>query len=124
MAAADLAVVASGTATLECALLECPMVVVYRVARLTYAIARMLVRGVRHIAMPNIVAGREIVPELIQDQADAPHIAATARAVLETPGRRDAMVADLRAVRAQLGRGGAAARAADIAVEMLSRAHA
>ena len=124
MAAADLAIVASGTATLECALLECPMVVVYRVARLTYALARMLVRGVRHIAMPNIVAGREIVPELIQDQADARTIAATARAILDAPGRRAAMAADLRAVRAQLGRGGAAARAADIAVEMLSRAPA
>ena len=120
MAAADLAIVASGTATLECALLECPMVVVYRMAPLTYAIARMLVRGVQHIAMPNIVAGREIVPELIQHEADAPHMAATARAILETPGRRAAMVADLRAVRAQLGRGGAAARAADIAVEMLA----
>jgi lipid-A-disaccharide synthase len=120
MAAADLAIVASGTATLECALLECPMVVVYRMAPLTYAIARMLVRGVRHIAMPNIVAEREIVPELIQHEADAPHIAATVRSILETPGRRAAMVADLRAVRAQLGRGGAAARAADIAAEMLA----
>src|SRR4029079_7905522 len=78
MAAADLAIVASGTATLECALLECPMVVVYRMARLTYAIASVRVRGVRHIAMPNIVAGREIVPELIQDRADAQRIAATA----------------------------------------------
>ena len=124
VAAGDLALVSSGTATLECALLECPMVVVYRMAGLTYAIARMLVRGVRHIAMPNIVAGREIVPELIQDEADAPHIAATVRDVLETPGRRAAMIADLRAVRAQLGRGGAANRAADIAVEMLNRGHA
>src|SRR5262249_47735757 len=66
MAAADLALAASGTATLECALLECPMVVVYRVAGLTYAVARLLVRGVRHIAMPNIIAGRPIVPELLQ----------------------------------------------------------
>jgi lipid-A-disaccharide synthase len=124
MAAADLALVASGTATLECALLECPMVVVYRVAPVTYAIARLLIRGVRHIAMPNIVAGREIVPELIQEEAVAPRIAATARAILEAPGRRAAMLTDLRAVRAQLGRGGAAARAADIAVEMLTEARA
>jgi len=121
MAAADLALVASGTATLECALLECPMIVVYRVARITYAVARLLVRGVRHIAMPNIVAGREIVPELLQGGASAAAIAAQARGVLETPGRRAAMIDDLRAVRSQLGRGGAAARAADIAVEMLER---
>jgi lipid-A-disaccharide synthase len=119
MAAAELALVASGTATLECALLECPMIVVYRVARLTYALARLLVRGVEHIAMPNIVAGRSIVPELLQGAASGPTIAAAARKVLETPGRREAMIAELRAVRTRLGRGGAAARAADIAAEML-----
>ena len=122
MAAADLALVASGTATLECALLECPMVVIYRVARLTYAVGRLLVRGVRHIAMPNIVAGREIVPELLQDEATGAGIAARAGDILETPQRREAMIGDLRAVRSQLGRGGAAARAADIAAEMLAQA--
>jgi lipid-A-disaccharide synthase len=97
------------------------MVIVYRVARLTYGVARMLVRGVQHIGMPNIVGGREIVPELLQNDVNGPAIAARARDILETPGRRDAMVADLRAVRAQLGRGGAASRAADIAAEMLER---
>jgi lipid-A-disaccharide synthase len=121
MAAAELAIVASGTATLECALLECPMVVVYRLARLTYALGRLLIHGVRHIAMPNIVADREIVPELLQGAATGPSIAAAARQILETPGRRAAMIEDLRAVRTRLGRGGAAARAADIAAEMLAR---
>jgi lipid-A-disaccharide synthase len=120
MAAAELAIVTSGTATLECALLECPMVVVYRLARLTYALGRLLIHGVRHIAMPNIVAGREIVPELLQGAASGPAIAAAAREILETPGRRAAMIEDLRAVRTRLGRGGAAARAADIAAEMLA----
>jgi len=119
VAAADIALVTSGTATLECALLECPMVIVYRTAALTYAVGRILIRGVEHIGMPNIVAGREIVPELLQGQATSTRIAATARAILETPGRRAAMLADLRSVRARLGRGGAAARAADIAAEML-----
>jgi lipid-A-disaccharide synthase len=120
MAAAELALVASGTATLECALLECPMVVVYRMARLTYALARLLVRGVQHIAMPNIVAGRAIVPELVQGAATGPAIAAAAREILDAPGRRATMVEELRAVRARLGRGGAAERAADIAGEMLA----
>ncbi len=119
VAAADVALVTSGTATLECALLECPMVIVYRTAALTYAVGRLLIRGVEHIGMPNIVAGREIVPELLQGQATGARIAAAARDILETPGRRAAMVADLRSVRARLGRGGAAARAADIAAEML-----
>jgi lipid-A-disaccharide synthase len=120
MAAADPAIVTSGTATLERALPECPMVVVYRLARLTYALGRLLIHGVRHFAMPNIVAGREIVPELLQGAATGPAIAAAAREILETPGRRAAMIEDLRAVRTRLGRGGAAARAADIAAEMLA----
>ncbi len=124
MDAADLALVASGTATLECALLECPMVVAYRVARLTYAVGRLLVRGVQHIAMPNIIAGREIVPELLQDDATGPAIAARAEEILDDAGRRATMIGDLRAVRGQLGRGGAAARAADIAAEMLEQGRA
>lgn len=119
MAAADLALVKSGTATLECALLECPMVVVYRLARFTYVVGRLLVRGVRHIAMPNIIAGREIVPELIQGAATGPAIAAAAREILDRPTRRAEVVAALRDVRARLGRGGAAERAATIAAEML-----
>jgi lipid-A-disaccharide synthase len=122
MAAADLALAASGTATLECALLECPMVVVYRVAGLTYAVGWLLVRGVRHIAMPNIIAGRTIVPELLQGAATAERIAAEATDILETPGRRETMRSELRALRGRLGGGGAAARAADIAVEMLAGA--
>jgi lipid-A-disaccharide synthase len=119
MAAADVAIVASGTATLECALLECPMVIVYRVARLTYAIGRLLIRGVRHIGLPNIVAGRTIVPELLQGAARGPEIAAAVRGILDTPGRYATVVTELREVRARLGRGGAAARAAAIAVEMM-----
>jgi lipid-A-disaccharide synthase len=119
MAAADVALAASGTATLECALLECPMVVVYRMAGLTYVVGRLLIRGVQHIAMPNIIAGRSVVPELIQGAATGERIAGAAADILETPGRRDAMQAELRALRSRLGGGGAAARAADIAVEML-----
>ena len=66
VAASELALAASGTATLETALLGCPMVVAYKMSPLTYALARMLVRGVDYIAMPNILAGREVVPELIR----------------------------------------------------------
>jgi len=119
MAAADLALVASGTATLECALLETPMVIVYRVSKLTAAIARLLVRGVSHVGMPNIVAGREVVPELLQGKATARGIAAAARTLLGDGARLERVVADLRNVRAQLGGGGAARRAAGIAAEML-----
>jgi lipid-A-disaccharide synthase len=119
MAAADLALVASGTATLECALLETPMVIVYRVSKLTAAVARVLVRGVRHVGMPNVIAGREVVPELLQGKATARGIAAAARTLLGDTHRLERVVGDLQSVRAQLGGGGAARRAAGIAAEML-----
>lgn len=119
VAASDLALVSSGTATLECALLECPMVVVYRLAPVTWIIARLLVRGVRCVAMPNIVAGQEIVPELLQGQATGERIAVAAQAILRDPTKRAVMVEGLRGVRRRLGRGGAAGRAAAIAYEML-----
>jgi lipid-A-disaccharide synthase len=117
--AADLALVSSGTATLECALLECPMVIVYRLGRISWALARLLVHGVRWVGMPNIIAGREVAPELLQGRATGPAIAAAARAILVDPARRAAMAADLREVRGRLGRGGAAGRAAAMAIEML-----
>src|SRR2546426_281419 len=119
IAAADLALVTSGTATLECALLECPMVIVYRVSPLTAFVARLLVRGVRHIGMPNIVAGHEVVPELLQGRVTGPGIAAAARGILESPARRAEIVGELRDVRRRLGRGGAAGRAATMAAELL-----
>ena len=120
IAAADLALVSSGTATLECALLETPMVIVYRLGRLTAALARLLVRGVRYLGMPNIVAGGEVVPELLQGAATGPRIAAAAGAILEDPAAHAAIVERLREVRRRLGRGGAAGRAAAIAFEMLA----
>jgi lipid-A-disaccharide synthase len=119
IAAADLALVSSGTATLECALIECPMVIVYHLAPLTYALGRVLVRGVSYIGMPNIVAGREVVPELLQGRATPENIATAARSILDDPARHAATVNDLRDVRRRLGRGGAAGRAAAIAFEML-----
>src|SRR2546428_2197055 len=108
IAAADLALVTSGTATLACALLECPMVIVYRLSPLTGLLARLLIRGVRHIGMPNIVAVHEVVPELLQGRATGPCITAEARAILERPAPRAAIVDELREVRRRLGRGGAA----------------
>jgi lipid-A-disaccharide synthase len=119
VAAADLALVSSGTATLECALLERPMVIVYRLGPLSYGLGRLLVRGVDWIGMPNIVAGREIVPELLQRRANGPAIAAAARAILTDPARHARIVEDLREVRRRLGRGGAARRAAAIVLEVL-----
>lgn len=119
MAAADVALVTSGTATLECALLECPMVIGYRLSPVTVLLGRALIRGVEHIGMPNIVAGRRIVPELIQGEVTGWGVAAAARSLLADEGRRAAVLRDLRTVRERLGGGGAAARVADLAVHLV-----
>lgn len=112
MAGADLVLVASGTATLEAACFGVPMVVLYKLSRVSYTLARRLVRGVSHISLPNIIAGREIVPEFIQDRATPQAIAGAALAILEDDIARAAQRAALLEVRARLGEAGATVRAA------------
>jgi lipid-A-disaccharide synthase len=121
IAAADLALVKSGTATLECALLGCPMVIAYRLSPLTAAIGRLLVRGVDHIGLPNIVVGRAVVPELIQGEVTGARLAEVAWPLLVDPSRRQEVVSGLRDVRERLGSGGAAERAAVMAAEMMEQ---
>jgi lipid-A-disaccharide synthase len=116
--AADLALVASGTATLETALLERPMVIVYRLAPLTYALARLIVR-VPFIGMPNLIAERRVVPELIQHEVTPARIAAAARQLLEDPQAYRLVQDGLREVRRRLGPSGAAERTAEIILDML-----
>lgn len=119
VAASEIALTASGTATLETALLGCPMVVVYKMSPVTYALARMLVRGVDFIAMPNILAGREIVPELIQGRVNCRNLVRAAENLMVEPLRTETRNA-LLALRDRLGEPGAAARVAAIAVEMMA----
>lgn len=107
----DLAICSSGTATLENALLGVPMVVVYKLSWPTYAIARALV-NVKHIAMANLLAGRTVVPELIQRDATAERVAAEAAALLDAPEKSTAVRDELLKVRLSLGQPGAADRAA------------
>jgi lipid-A-disaccharide synthase len=118
VAASELALAASGTATLEAALLGCPMVVAYKASPLTWGIAWMLVRGVNHLAMPNILAGREIVPELLQNRVNGRNLVRAAENLMVEPLRTETREA-LLAVRARLGEPGAAARVAAIALEMM-----
>lgn len=117
--ASDVAIVASGTATLETALLERPMVIVYRTAPLTYALARRLV-SVPFIGMPNLIAGRAVVPELIQDAATADRMTNEVARFLDDPAYAEATRRTLGEIRHALGGGGAAERAAAIAAEMLA----
>jgi lipid-A-disaccharide synthase len=117
MAHAAVAVVASGTATVEAALSETPMVVVYRVGRLTYALGRPFVR-LPFFSMVNLIAGRRLVPELIQDRMTADAIRAEIEALLE-PGAAEEMKRGLREVKAKLGGKGASARAAEAVLAFL-----
>jgi lipid-A-disaccharide synthase len=117
--ASDLALVASGTATLETALLGCPMVIAYKVSAATYAVARMLVTGVNFIGMPNILAGAEIVPELIQSEVTGKRLASAAASLLRQPLRGRTIDA-LNNIRGQLGAPGAAARVAAMALAMMA----
>lgn len=108
-----LALVASGTATVETALLGTPMVVVYRVSPLTYALGRPLLR-VSRFAMVNLIADRDVVPELIQGDFTPERVAHEALTLLESPQRMAHMRADLAQVRQALGTPGASARAAAV----------
>jgi lipid-A-disaccharide synthase len=118
IAASDLILVASGTATLEAAIIGTPMVIVYRLAFISWLLGRLLIR-VPYIGMANLVAGEPIAPELIQFQATPERIADEARRLLESPERRRWMQQRLREVRNRLGPPGAAARAAEAVLEML-----
>jgi lipid-A-disaccharide synthase len=118
LAAADCAIVASGTATVEAALLGTPMVVIYRVSPVTALILRRMVRT-PHFGMVNLIAGKQVVPELIQDAFSPAALEREVRALLESNSRREEMKAALAGVRAKLGPGGAIERAADIFARML-----
>ncbi|HMO51303.1 MAG TPA: lipid-A-disaccharide synthase [Kiritimatiellia bacterium] len=113
--------VASGTATLETALMECPMVVVYKTARLTYEVGKRLVR-VPHLGMVNLLAGKELCPELIQDAVTAERLVNALRPLIRETPERAAMVEGLRAVKALLGSGGAAERVAEVVAGELDNA--
>jgi lipid-A-disaccharide synthase len=116
--AAELALVASGTATVETALLGTPMVVVYRLSPLSYALGRPFVR-LPHFAMVNLVAGRRIVPELIQRDFTPERVEKEALLLLENPEKADTMRTQFREVRRLLGEPGASGRAAWAVLETL-----
>lgn len=110
---AEVVLLSSGTGTLEAALLGVPMVVCYRVARLTYQVARCVIRT-RYIAMPNILLQEEVVPELIQDSVSPEHFIEHALGILENDSRRRRIRARLGQVRPMLGQSGVLDRAAEV----------
>lgn len=114
----DVAITASGTATVQSALHGRPMVVVYRLSPLSYRLARRFVH-VDHVAMVNLIAGRRIVPELIQYDCTPTNIAAETIALLTNPDRADEMRRGLAEVRTKLGAPGASGRAAEAVLDLI-----
>jgi lipid-A-disaccharide synthase len=120
IAGSHLALCASGTATLETALLGTPMLIGYRLSRWTYALARHLVR-VPHVGLVNLVLGRRAVPELIQAELTSERVAGRALELLGSRREIERMRADLAEVRPALGQPGASERAAEAVAEVLER---
>lgn len=111
--ASNAAVITSGTATLEAAILGTPQVMVYRLSSMSYSIAKRLVR-LDHVALPNIIAGKEIVKELLQDEVTATGIADAVRLLFQDPEAVARMKADYEEVVRRLGSCGAVERAARV----------
>jgi lipid-A-disaccharide synthase len=118
LAAADCAIVASGTATIEAALLGTPMVVIYRVSPVSAFLLGRMIRT-PFFSMVNLIAGKGVVRELIQDDFTPETVESEVRRLLDSSSARDEMKASLAEVRATLGPGGAMERAADIFAQML-----
>lgn len=117
VADSDIAVVACGTATLETALLGTPMVAVYKLNQSTYVVTKMLVK-IPFAALPNIIAGKQVVPELLQGDATDARIASEVVALWKNPAAREAMRAEYEAIRQRLGGPGAVQRAAEAVLEV------
>lgn len=116
--ACDLAIVASGTATLETAILNKPMIIIYRVSLLTWILAKMFIK-IPHIGLVNVVAGKKIVPELIQFNATPKKISLAALKLLHNKKEQEKMHAQLYALKNSLGIPGAYNRTAQEIIRFL-----
>lgn len=114
----DVAFIASGTATLEASIMRTPMVIVYKVSPVSYILGKFLIH-VRNVGLVNLVADKEIVPELIQGDATAENVAREGITILENSVVREQIRADLSRVNKKLGKGGASIKTAGIAAKMM-----
>jgi len=115
-----LVIIASGTSTLEAALHETPMIIIYKVSPLSYRLGKALIR-VPHIGLVNLIAGKRIVPELIQQAASPEAIAGQALTILDDTVRLKAMKTELAEAARRLGTAGASEKVAGIAYDLLAR---
>jgi lipid-A-disaccharide synthase len=118
MQRAFVGIVASGSATLEAAYFGMPFVLIYKVAWPTYVAARLVVK-VDFLGMPNLLAGKEVVPEFIQHEAKPDAIVAAVRLLMDDSPARDRMILDFEAATSKLGGTGASGRAAQAILEEL-----
>lgn len=109
----DIAIAASGTATLETAIMGVPTILLYRVSPVTYAIVKRLIK-LNHVGLPNIVAGKEVIPELLQNEVSPENIAHLVKKLLDEIHYREQMKEDLAAVKLALGEPGAVKRVAGL----------
>jgi len=121
---ANAGVIASGTATIEAALSGIPFCICYRVSKLTYLIGKLLIRGVKFIGMPNLIANREIVREFVQDKFDPSSIANEVERLVFDDKYRKQIMEDLAAVKAKLETGDLTSVAEKVAKEIYSEIQA
>lgn len=117
LAASDMAVVTSGTATLQTAFLEVPMVVVYKLSPVTYHLGKRIIR-VKYITLVNILSGREVVTELIQKRANPEEIIKELKRIVFDTEHRDEMLTSYRKVKVPFSNRKASDRVAEIVMEM------
>ena len=120
MRISDVVIVASGTATIEAAIMGAPMIVVYRVSPLTYLLGKMLIK-VKNIGMVNIIAGKTVVPELIQKDVTPEKITSAVVQILENPSKQEEIKKELSSLKEKIGNPGASFRAAQIIISLLQR---
>lgn len=113
-------IAASGTATLETALMELPTVLLYRLSPITFALGKVLVK-IPHVGLPNIVAGRQVIPELLQDEVTPLNICKTMRPLLDDAVYYQTMKQDLHDVKVALGDAGAVKRVAQVIISTANR---
>jgi lipid-A-disaccharide synthase len=117
LAASDMSVIASGTATLQAAFLEVPMVVIYKLSPLTYLLGRFFV-DVEHISLVNILSKRRVVPELLQQKASPEGITMELKKIMEDKPYREEMVKYFRALKEPFSGLGASKRVTEMIIEM------
>lgn len=120
MRQADCAVIASGTATLESVLANCPTILIYRVAKLTEWFARCVIRGIRHVGLANIIAQHEVIPELLQGDCNPERISAEVLRLLTDASAREKMRQEFATIRQQLGEGNASTVAAQEILKLIT----